>query len=139
LYAYYLRRSGVDHPGRAAVLAAQDDDGERVPCDRQILFLKQMAHHLTGLDHAFLRRTLNVLLIRDPADVLRSLVRQIPAPRLADTGIAIQAELFDELSSRGQTPAVLDARLLLLAPGRVLTRLCRRLGADALVAGRQPP
>ena len=135
LYAHYLRRSGADHPGREEVLAAQDNDGERVvrevilgPCDRDILFLKQMAHHLSGLDRSFLRRTVNVLLIRDPADVLRSLVRQIPQPRLADVGIAVQAELYDELRSLGQDPAVLDARQLLLDPAGVLTRLCRHLG-----------
>lgn len=134
LYAHYLHQSGVGHPGREEVLAAQDNDGERVvrevilgPCDREILFLKQMAHHLVRLDRTFLRRTVNVLLIRDPADVLRSLVRQIPRPLLADTGLAVQAELFDELCSMGQNPAVLDARQLLLDPPGVLTRLCRHL------------
>ena len=46
LYAHYLRVSGADHPGRDAVLAAQENDGEAVvrelvlgPCDRPVLFM----------------------------------------------------------------------------------------------------
>jgi hypothetical protein len=135
LYAHYLRVSGVEHPGRDEVLAKCDADGERVvrevvlgPCDRAVLFLKQMAHHLVELDRGFLRRTANVLLIRDPADVLRTLVKQIPEPRIEDTGIAIQSKLLRQLRDLGQEPAVLDARQLLLDPTGVLRGLCVHLG-----------
>jgi hypothetical protein len=93
-----------------------------------VLFLKQMAHHLVELDHDFLDRTANVLLIRDPAEVLRSLRHQLPEPRLADTGIAVQSGLFDELRRRGQELPVVDSRELLLAPAEVLEQLCVRLG-----------
>lgn len=134
LYAHYLRHSGVQHPGRDAVLAAQDNDGERVvrqlilgPCARSVLFMKQMAHHLESLDWAFLDHTTNVLLIRDPADMLPSLVHQIPHPELRDTGLGMQRELLAELHRRGQRPAVLDSRQLLLDPSGVLGQLCERL------------
>lgn len=137
LYGHYLRVSGADHPGREEVMAAVDCDGERVvrrvilgPCDRPVLFLKQMAHHLVDLDRGFLTATANVLLIRDPAEVLRSLRHQLGRPRLADTGIAVQSSLFDELSRGGGEPPVVDSRELLLAPAVVLERLCRRLGID---------
>lgn len=137
LYGHYLRVSGVEHPGRDAVVAAVDCDGERVvrevilgSVDRPVLFLKQMAHHLVDLDRSFLSATANVLLIRDPAEVLRSLRHQLGAPRLADTGIAVQSELFDELRGLGQEPPVVDARQLLLAPEAVLDGLCARLGLD---------
>lgn len=134
LYAHYLRRTGLEHPGREDVLAAQDDDGERVvrqvmlgPCDRPVLFMKQMAHHLEGLERGFLDHTLNVLLIRDPADMLPSLVRQIPNPELRDTGLGVQLDLFEDLQRRGQRPAILDSRELLLDPAGVLGQLCERL------------
>jgi hypothetical protein len=137
LYGHYLRVSGADHPGRDAVMAAVDCDGERVvrqvilgPSDRPVLFLKQMAHHLVDLDRSFMSATANVLLIRDPAEVLRSLRHQLATPRLADTGIAVQSELFDELRGLGQDPPVVDARQLLLAPAAVLEQLCSRLGLD---------
>jgi hypothetical protein len=135
LYAHYLRVSGAEHPGRDEVLAAQDADGERVvrdvilgPWDRPVVFFKQMAHHLVDLDRAFLRRGVNVLLTRDPLDMLPSLRVQIPRPTLRDTGYAMQVALLDELLAAGQDPPVLDARELLLDPEGVLQQLCARLG-----------
>lgn len=135
LYAYYLRVTGIEHPGRDEVLAAQDADGERVvrevilgEYERPVVFFKQMAHHLMALDRDFLFECANVLLIRDPAEVLTSLVRQLPEPRLADLGLALQREVFDVLSAAGQEPPVLDAKELLLDPEGVLRRLCERLG-----------
>ncbi len=135
LYGHYLRVSGVEHPGRDEVLAAMETDGERVvrdvlfgPSDRPVLFFKQMAHHLLQIDRGFLDETANVLLIRDPEQMLRSLSRQIPRPTLRDTGLAAQTELLAELERRGQSPPVVDARQLLLDPAAVLARLCGRLG-----------
>ena len=135
LYAHYLRTTGVEHPGREAVLAAQDADGERVvrevvlgACDRPVLFLKQMAHHLEGLDWGFLDRTANVLLVRDPGEVLASLVQVLPEPVLRDTGLPLQARLAAHLRARGRDVPVLDARRLLADPRGVLSRLCARLG-----------
>jgi len=135
LYAHYLRVSGAAHPGREVVLAGQDGDGERVvrevvlgPVDRPVHFQKHMAHHLLGLDRGFLDRTVNVLLVRDPRERIPSLVHQIPAPTLADTGLGVQTALYDELVARGQDPPVLDARLLLEDPPGVLRALCARVG-----------
>src|SRR5262245_65824563 len=98
LYAHYLRVSGAGHPGRDEVLRAQESDGEKVvrdvvlgPCDRPLLFQKHMAHHLVAIDRAFLRRTVNVLLIRDPAEVVVTLRRQIAKPALRDVGIQAQS------------------------------------------------
>jgi hypothetical protein len=117
------------------VLRAQEGDGAKVvrdvvlgPCDRPLLFQKHMAHHLVELDRAFLRRTVNVLLIRDPAEVVLTLRHQIAAPALRDVGIKAQAELLDELRAAGQEPPVLDAKELLSDPEGVLRELCRRVG-----------
>lgn len=137
LYGYYLATSGADHPGADGVMAAMDTDGERVvrevilgPCDRPVLFLKQMAKHLMGLDLEFLERCANPLFIRDPEEMLPSLVNQIPEPTLADTALADQAQLYRHLRRLGQEPPVLDAKELLLDPPGVLAELCRRLGLE---------
>ncbi len=137
LYGHYLRVSGARHPGREEVLRAMECDGEKVvrelilgACDRPVLFMKQMAHHLVDLDLGFLERATNLLLIRDPADMLRSLVHQLPEPRLADTGMAVQHQLLDRLVAMGQEPPVLESRQLLLDPPGVLARLCHRLGLE---------
>ena len=139
LYAHYLRVSGAEHPGRDEVLAAQESDGATVvrdvilgsagaPGDRPVVFFKQMAHHLVEIDRSFTAHTTNVILTRDPRDMLPSLAENVPQPRLADTGYAAQTELLSELRALGQHPPVLDARELLLDPRGVLTQLCDRLG-----------
>lgn len=135
LYAHYLRVSGAPHPGREEVLAAQESDGEKVvrdsilgPSDRPVLFFKQMAHHLVGIDRAFLSHAANVILTRDPVEMLPSLRENVARPRIADTGYAMQTGLFEELRALGQDPPVLDAREVLLGPRKVLGELCRRLG-----------
>lgn len=135
LYAHYLRVSGADHPGRAEVLARQDADGERVvrdvvlgPCDRPVAFFKQMAHHLVGIDRAFLASCANVILTRDPREMLPSLRENIARPGLADTGYAAQTVLLAELRAIGQDSPVIDAREILLDPRGVLSELCARLG-----------
>ena len=127
LYGHYLRVSGAEHPAAAEVMEAMDCDGERVmrrtlsdPGDRPLRFLKQMAHHLVDLDEGFLDACVNVLLIRDPREMLPSLVRQIPRPVLRDTGLERQWRLLSDLRRRGQSPPILDARELLLAPAAVL-------------------
>jgi len=90
--------------------------------------MKHMAHHLVDLDLGFLRETCNIFLIRAPRDMLPSLSVQLPEPRLADTGLQRQWELFTELVDAGQEPAILDSRELLLSPPDVLRQLCEHIG-----------
>ena len=136
LYGHYLASTGAPHPGREELVEVLETDASKVVtqvilgrCDREVLFLKQMVHHLTpGLDLAFLSRCVNVLLIRDPAEVIASLVHQLPHPTMRDVGLKRQVELFHDLCSHGQDPPVLDAKQLLLDPDGVLTALCDRIG-----------
>ncbi len=134
LYGHYLRVSGAKHPGRERVLAAMDQNGERVvravllgPCGRPLRLFKNMAHHLAGLERGFLKELRNVLLTRDPAEMLPSLAQQLPEPTLRDTGLEQQLELLDVELALGREPLVLDARELLTDPEGVLAELCRRL------------
>ena len=137
LYGHYLRVTGADHPGSNEVIAAMNCDGDAVMREllrRQAnqpeprLFMKHMAHHLVDLDLGFLRETCNIFLVRDPRDMLPSLSIQLPEPRLADTGLRRQWELFSELVAAGQRPAILDSRELLLSPPDVLRQLCEHIG-----------
>lgn len=137
LYGHFLRVTGTQHPGRDEVLASVNCDGDQVMRDilrrskqrkSGLVFLKQMAHHLVEIDREFLRRTRNILLIRDPREMLPSLTIQLPNATLADTGLKMQWALFEALRTGGEEPPVLDSRELLLNPRRVLTVLCERLG-----------
>lgn len=135
LYGHYLYVTGASHPGRAEVIASMSTDGAAVvrdvilgPCEKPVLFMKQMAHHLVAIDRGFLRETVNVLLIRDPREMLLSLAKILDTPKLADTALKVQAELLSELGGVGQSLPVLDAQLLLENPSSVLRVLCKRIG-----------
>jgi hypothetical protein len=151
LYGNYLQSTGAEHPGAREVLDAMDNDGERVvrevilgPCGRPIHFFKNMAHHLPGLAPGFLDSITNVLLIRDPTEMLPSLATQLNSPTLRDTGLREQNVILDSILVRGEKPLVLDARELLLDPPGVLRRACAGLGIpfeDAMLswpAGPKP-
>jgi hypothetical protein len=135
LYAHYLRESRADHPGVPEVLAAQDEDARRVisrvilgPCDRPVLFFKNMAHHLEGItDWTFLDELDNVLLTRHPREMLPSLALRLHTPVLRDTAYTMQVLLLDHLEARSRPPLVVEAMHLLLDPEAVLRALCHRL------------
>ncbi len=138
LYGHYLRVTGVEHPGRDEVLADMNLDGDQTmrdllstPGDRPVLFLKQMAHHLVDIDRSFLEKTINLLLIRNPEDMLPSLTLQLPDAGLRDTGLELQCELMDEFHRLGQRSPVLDSRELLLNPQAVLATVCEEIGIGA--------
>lgn len=135
LYGHYLRVTRAPHPGLEEVVTAMESDGAKVirelilgPCDRPVLFMKQMAHHLVEIDWGFLQETVNVLLIRDPQQMLPSLAQNLNEPILRDTSLGLQTELYRHLRQLGQDPPVLDAKQLLLNPPGVLRQLCTRLG-----------
>lgn len=153
LYAHYLSKTPARayHPGAEEVMANMENDGEKVvrhlilgKQPKPVAFFKHMTHHLIHLDKGFLSRTVNVLLTRDPVDMLPSYAEQIETPTLTDVGYKAHIELLDYLSAIGQTPPVLDSKQVLLNPKKVLGELCERMGIsfqDAMLgwqAGARP-
>ena len=137
LYAHYLTHTDARtyHPGAEDVIAAQNDDGEKVirdillgDHDKEVLFFKQMTHHLVELDWSFMRQMVNIILTRDPRDMLPSYAQQVSAPTMRDVGYAQHIQLLEYLRDLGQEPSVLDARQTLLNPRGVLETLCTRIG-----------
>jgi len=137
LYAHYLERTGIEHPGADEVLRHHERDWRKVvawltgpvPGGKRIFYQKQMAHHLLdGIDRDWLSRLRNCFLIRDPREMLTSLVRHLPSPSLSDTGLPQQLEIFElELRRTGRVPPVIDARDVLDDPEGALRRLCGQL------------
>ncbi len=137
IYGHYLRVTGAQHPIPGDVIAAMESDGSKVisdvilgPCDRPTLFMKQMTHHLVDIDLSFLKRTTNVLLTRDPVEMLPSLDRVLDGPTLRDTGFKGQTDLLALLREYGQEPLVIDSRELLRDPPGVLATLCAGVGIE---------
>lgn len=152
-YAAYLRQTGLDHPMREAVLAAQPNDWRdvvkgllgRVPDGRPVCYQKHMTHHmLPGFGREWLAQVRNAFLIRDPAAVLASYVVKRGDVTLADIGIVQQRELFEQEADRlGHPPPTVEGSEILADPPRLLAMLCGALGiayTDAMLrwpAGRR--
>ena len=138
LYAHYLLRTGVAHPGRDEVIAAHESDWRKVaelltgpaPQGRRIFYQKHMSHHLLPeIDRGWLAGLTHAFLIRDPREMLTSLIKVTPHPRLEDTGLPQQVELVEFVRRQtGRTPPIVDARDVLTDPRGTLSMLCERLG-----------
>ena len=140
LYAHYLAATKRDHPGAAEIIAHHENDPARViagltgpvPKDRPVFFQKHMAHHLLDdIDRAWLDDVTNCFLIRDPREMLTSLVKNVPEPTLQDTGLPQQVEIFERVRAGSEhVPPVLDARDVLEDPQRLLGLLCDAIGVE---------
>jgi Sulfotransferase domain len=132
LYAFYLDRTGLDHPGREQVIASQPTDWRVVlaqlasgPLARGavISYAKHMTHHLLPeVDQAALAPFGHAHLIRDPRELLASYARVRAEPTLADLGLRQQAEIFETFGG-----PVVDSRDLLTDPEGTLRALCQAL------------
>ena len=138
LYAHYLKVTGVDHPGREAVLASQSTDWRVVvaaltgpiPQGKAIWYQKHMTQHvLPDMDLDWLDGLTNCFLIRRPEEVVASFTIQRPDAAPWELGFEQQWRIFDQVSGRlGTAPPVIDAVDVLKDPALTLRALCARLG-----------
>ncbi|MEZ0471689.1 hypothetical protein [Luteimonas salinilitoris] len=137
LYAHYLAYTGLDHPARDEVIAAGETDWRRAvdallgqsPERKPVWYQKHMTHHLLPhIEHGWIARLRNVLLIRDPYEVVASYVKSRATVAADDIGLPQQAVLYDELCAAGEAPPVVDAGDFLRAPEAHLRALCDWLG-----------
>jgi hypothetical protein len=142
-YAYYLKRSGKNHPGADEVIANGETDWRKVVArltgptaesrhqgPAHIFFQKQMTHHLLPkIERDWIVDLTNCFLIRDPREVILSYIKKNPDPELEDLGFIQQCEIFNFVRERTTSmPAVIDARDVLEDPERTLRQLCDAIG-----------
>lgn len=136
-YGHYLQHTGKNHPNTAEIIAAMECDPDRVvqqligpvPNNSNIFYQKHMAHHLLPhMSRAWFDQVTHVFLIRDPAEMLRSLDAKLDDITVEDTGLPQQVEIFEYVTKeQGGKPLVLDARDVLMNPRKVLSGLCAHL------------
>jgi len=149
LYAHYLAQTGLPHPGAEEVIAHHECDWRKVvqwltgplPPGKSVFYQKQMAHHLLPhIELDWLNDLTNCFLIREPREMITSLVEFIPRPTTTDTGLPQQVRIFAGIrQTTGQVPPVLDARDVLENPRGLLTSLCDAVGVPFLDAMLQWP
>ena len=137
LYAHYLQQTRVPHPGIDEVIAQHENDWRKVvawlvgpvPDGKGIFYQKHMAHHLLPhIGRDWLGELTHCFLIREPREMLTSLVKVTPHPSLSDTGLAQQVEIFEMMRRNDAVPPVIDARDVLDNPRRLLVLLCEAAG-----------
>jgi len=142
LYAAYLETTGADHPMRAQVIAAGDTNWRSVvngllgavPGNNPIWYQKHMSHHLLpGMllqeaDRAWIGELANVLLIRDPREVVASYLKARASVTPDEIGLPQQVEIHDLLCTTGTPPPIIDAGDFLRAPEAYLRALCELFG-----------
>jgi hypothetical protein len=133
LYAAYLARTGIDHPMRDEVIASQPTDvaaaaaqlSAPLPPGRSVHYAKHMAHHVSrDLDLGWTLRFSNVLLIRDPAEVVASYVRARESCEAEDIGVLQQGWLAELWAGHGLDVPIVDAKDFLGDPEAHLRWLC---------------
>ena len=139
-YAYYLKVTGIKHPGADEVIATGETDWRKVVAQltgqitngKRIFFQKHMTHHLLPeIDRGWLEAVTNCFLIRDPCEVINSYIKKRKDPALEDLGFVQQAEIFDFVRKRTTAvPPVVDARDVLENPEGTLRLVCKAVGVE---------
>ncbi len=142
LYAHYLARTGLDHPGAEEVITHHEPDWRKavealvgeIPGGKPIYYQKHMAHHLLPeIERDWFGHLTHAFLIREPREMITSLAKILPDPTAEATGLPQQVEIFSWVRARtGRTPPVIDSRDVLDDPRRILTLLCESLGVPFL-------
>lgn len=143
LYAHYLlQRQDRRHPGYDEVIARHETDLPAIvrwltgplPDGKCVFYQKHMAHHLLpGMELEWVDRLVNAFLIREPREMLTSLIEFLPEPQLEDTGLPQQAALVAHVAERrGAAPPVVDGADVLNDPRGALSKLCAAVGVPFL-------
>ncbi|MCW5724778.1 MAG: hypothetical protein KIS81_07450 [Maricaulaceae bacterium] len=136
-YAHYLHATGIDHPGRGAVIAAGETNWRTVaaacagdaPGGPAIFFQKHMCQHmLDHIDRGWMADCRHVFLIRDPAEVAASFHAAAGEFTAADLGAERQLELFETAERlTGRRWPVVEGADVLENPRGMLAALCAAL------------
>ncbi|MBV2359444.1 sulfotransferase [Thalassococcus sp. CAU 1522] len=138
-YGPYLRRTGLAHPMRDAILASRPESADVVeqsllgpiPDGKRHAYHKHMCQHMIpGMPLGCMEGSVNVFLIRHPARVAASYGARYDIADADALGFRRQAELFDHALSLGQSPVVVDSSDIRADPRRMLGLLCAAIGLD---------
>jgi hypothetical protein len=138
LYGAYLKETAAKayHPGADEILNSMETEAQQVvdmmigSHEEEVVFFKNMTHHLMNLDKAFTKQGFNIMLTRNPKEMIPSFAKVIPELSMKDIGYAEHLELMEYFDKHDIPYAVLDAKNVLLNPEGVLKKLCEKAGID---------
>jgi hypothetical protein len=136
-YAYYLTHTDKMHPGRQDVLEEMSSNPkevikeiEELALAHSYVFVKNMGHHLTGLNLGDFKNFSHIILIRDPRRVIASLSKVLNNLELLDIAVEEQWKYYKELKYLGSQVIIVDSTEILKNPGFVLANMCQKIGIE---------
>ncbi|GAA5220908.1 sulfotransferase-like domain-containing protein [Membranihabitans marinus] len=133
-YSCYLQFSNKNHPAQEIILESQSTDRSIVRQQLQelsnktmVLFIKNMAHHLTLDDIKNQNSWKHCFLIRHPKRIIQSFAKVIPDVKSEDLGLEKQRMFYDYLINQGHHPIVIDSTDIVNHPREILQKLCAEL------------
>ncbi len=127
-YASYLKATGQDHPMAAEIIAAHEDDPQKVaarcldtiPAQMPHFYMKHMPHHMIdGFPLDWAKECVNIHLIRHPARVIASYGVKRETITDYDIGFTTQVALYDKIGG-----LVIDSADIRRNPEGMLRKLC---------------
>lgn len=132
-YGHFLDKTpDALHPGREDILRTMELDLTKITKSifeqsSELLLIKNMAHHLIFEAPEFMDNVTHAFLIRDPQEMLTSLIQNIPNVSMRDTGLQHQLNLFHQLKYLGKSAPILDSKEIRLNPKKTLQEFCHQL------------
>ena len=131
-YAYYLTQvnNKVDHPGKKEIINSQSSSFKDIVneiemfMDKDILFVKNMTHHLANTNFNFSKNWFHVILTRRPQSAYISFKKVINNPTVLDLGYKEQYAIALKLKKKKIPFYILSSEELLNSPKRELENLC---------------
>tara|TARA_B000000475_G_scaffold268965_1_gene262261 strand:+ start:5063 stop:5788 length:726 start_codon:yes stop_codon:yes gene_type:complete len=139
-YAYFLNKSGENHPARQEILNNQSSDWDTVssmligeiPNQKKVWYQKHMAHHIfKHSDLSWTKRVVNLFLIRDPKEVIVSYQKRFNLVDHMQLGYNQQIQIIKTIAdTTGDFPIVINAKDVLMHPEKILKKLCEIVQID---------
>ena len=131
-YAYYLTHvnTKVDHPGKREIINSQSSSLNEIVneiemfMEKDVLFIKNMTHHLAKTNVNFSRDWYHVILTRSPQSAYISFKKVISNPTVLDMGYKEQYAIALKFKKKNIPFYILSSEELLNSPKKELENLC---------------
>ena len=131
-YAYYLTHinTKVDHPGKREIINSQSSNFSEVVnemeifMEKDVLFIKNMTHHLAKTNVNFSRNWYHIILTRSPQSAYISFKKVISNPTVLDLGYKEQYAIALKFQKKNIPFYILSSEELLNSPKKELENLC---------------
>ena len=131
-YTYYLTHvnTKVDHPGKREIINSQSSNINEIVSkmemfmEKDVLFIKNMTHHLAKTNVNFSRNWYHIILTRSPQSAYISFKKVISNPTVLDLGYKEQYAIALKFQKKNIPFYILSSEELLNSPKKELENLC---------------